>query len=176
MLVRHTLVALIAGVLLTGAPVLLAAPGNRDPGNVPGNGPAMHHPMQKEHQEMRDQFRDLLKSLNLTPDQRAKVRETLRTFHQSVVKYRQDNKDAIEQARAEIKAGREAKDRQKIKEGWTQLKAIWQKGPQREDLMNQIRALLTPEQQKQFDAGLKKMHQEMKADMAEHHHKHKADH
>ncbi|MEI8194892.1 MAG: Spy/CpxP family protein refolding chaperone [Phycisphaerae bacterium] len=110
--------------------------------------PAAHHegPMQR-----------LFAGLNLTADQKAKLKEIVQPFHEKLAAWRQQNKAQLEALRDQIKAAREAHDKDKLKAAFQQLKTLRESAPKFKDILPQIKAILTPDQVKILDERIEKL-------------------
>ncbi|MCX5658147.1 MAG: Spy/CpxP family protein refolding chaperone [Planctomycetota bacterium] len=104
---------------------------------------------------------DTLKDLNLTPDQETKVKAIFaeaKTKHEAWRTAHGAEADAL---KAQVKAAREAKDEAKLKELRPKVDALMADMPKPKDVVDKVRAVLTPEQQTKFDAKVAAERKEM---------------
>ncbi|MBI1335507.1 MAG: hypothetical protein GC164_00935 [Phycisphaera sp.] len=114
---------------------------------------------QRMHKDERGEaMHKLLESLNLSDDQKEQVRKIHADAVADRKAYTDQHKDEFESLRDELKKAIEAKDRDKVKEVRDKMKALWDAMPSKPmDVAAKIRAVLTPEQQAQFDAKLEEL-------------------
>lgn len=97
---------------------------------------------------------DLLKDLNLTPDQETKVKAITSEAKAQHEAWRTAHGAEADALKAQMAAAREAKDEAKLKELRPKVEALMATMPKPKDTFDKIRAVLTPEQQAKFDAKI----------------------
>ncbi len=115
----------------------------------PGNGP-----MAERRGEMMDGVRGALRDLNLTEDQKAQIKTIMDEARDSREKFMDEHKDEVRAIREKMKAAREAKDRDQMKQLGEELRGIMESGPKPQDTMEKIKGVLTPEQRDQLQGKL----------------------
>lgn len=93
-------------------------------------------------------------SLNPTEEQRAKIKgfaEDARKAHEA---WRSAHQTELESFKSEMEAVRSTKDKEKLRALHEKGKALWASAPKPNDLLDKVRGVLTPEQQKQWDAAV----------------------
>jgi len=100
-----------------------------------------------------------LKDLNLTDDQKAKVKTIMEDFRPKAEAYRAANKDKFEKAMADIKAARTSGDKTQMQAARAEMEALI-KGSPMAAAIEQIKAILTPDQQTKFQAALEELRKE----------------
>ena len=100
-------------------------------------------------------LRAALACLNLTADQKAKIKDIFSAAEQKVKDFRAANKDAFEKAEQDMKAAKQAGDPDKIAAARHQYETLMKDALNTKDLAGQINAVLTAEQQEKFQARLK---------------------
>lgn len=104
---------------------------------------------------------DALRDLNLSEEQKNKVREILSSHHEKVKAHREAHSEELAKLRQEFQAAREAKDHEKVKQLAEQRRKIMEGVPKPADLINEVKAVLTPDQAKTFDALLEDAREQM---------------
>ena len=99
----------------------------------------------------------ILAKLNLSDDQKAKVGDIMKAHKDAMDKYREEHKTEFEAVRAKMKEAREAKDQDKMKEAYAEMRKLMEAGPSLKDLADKIREVLTDEQKKTFDEAVAEM-------------------
>jgi Spy/CpxP family protein refolding chaperone len=105
-------------------------------------------------------FHQVLGKLNLTEEQKPKVKEILKAHHEEAEKFRQEHKEEFEALREKARQAREEGDREAMKKVHEDLKALMDKGPGGPlKALEKIKPVLTAEQNATLD--------KMMADMRE---------
>jgi len=102
----------------------------------------------------------LLEELGLTDAQKAQVKTILEDAKTKWETWRDAHKDAIEKLKEEIKAARQAKDRDKLPAILEQAKELLKDAPKGEALQA-IKDVLTPEQKEKLEAKLKELREKV---------------
>jgi Spy/CpxP family protein refolding chaperone len=103
----------------------------------------------------------LIEKLNLTEEQKPKVKAIMEEHRAAAEKYREEHKAEFEAARAKMKEARESKDEAKIKEAREAFRKLMEGGPSLKELGDKLRAVLTADQQKVLDEELAKIKERM---------------
>jgi len=129
--------ALIASSLcLTASNLRAAAP---TPATAPATAPATI----PAHEGL---FRKLIVDLKLTPEQKQELKAIIKPFHEKMTAWHDAHKDELKKIHAELKAARQAKDREKAQAAIKEFRTLWQSAPHVRDILPQIKKVLTPEQ------------------------------
>lgn len=90
---------------------------------------------------------ELFQGVNLTDEQKAKIKPLMESFREANKKWETDNADALKAARAKIQAAREAKDEAAMKAALEDLRKLNEtRKPLMEKLIADLKDILTPEQ------------------------------
>ncbi len=110
-------------------------------------------------------LRALMRGIDLTEAQQEQVRQVMREASQPMQQYMADNADALRDARSEMMEAREAQDREAMRSARDKLRAILDAGPRpdRDVMHQQVRDVLTPEQQAVFDENVADFRERMEA-------------
>ncbi|HEX8849665.1 MAG TPA: Spy/CpxP family protein refolding chaperone [Gemmatimonadaceae bacterium] len=100
----------------------------------------------------------LMRGVNLTDAQKAQVKAIHQKYQDQFKSIREANKPAMEEARAARQRGDTAAARAAFEKGRTQFESL------RQQELNEVRGVLTADQQKTFDANL----QQLKARQEQH--------
>ena len=106
--------------------------------------------------------RELLADLNLTEEQKAKIKPMAEEFRQKVESYKAAHKDELEKLRTEVEAAKTAGDKEKMKQLAQQRETLMADAPKPKELIAQIEAVLTPEQKATLDAKIEARKAEFK--------------
>jgi hypothetical protein len=101
-------------------------------------------------------------ALNPTDDQKTKIKGFAEDQRQAREKWMSDHAAEIKALKDEREAAQGAKDKTKLKDLRDKAQALWATGPKVSDLLDKIRGVLTPDQQKRFDAAIQAKKDEMK--------------
>ncbi len=99
-------------------------------------------------------LQQLLKGIELTAEQKTKIEAIRQSAMAEMKKFHEAHKAEIEKLRDETKAAMEAKDREKMQQLREQREKLFADAPRPLQAAQDIRAVLTEEQAKQFDANL----------------------
>jgi Spy/CpxP family protein refolding chaperone len=136
-------VAIVRAEAPAGKDDMLAGPDAKAPQDGKGNRERRGFDGQRQREG--GPLHGLLRDLKLTDEQKTQIREIAEDHRQEAEQYRKEHQDEIKKLQEEIKALHE------------KIKAIHEKGPKPQAVIDDVRAVLTPEQQKEFDARLEKM-------------------
>lgn len=106
--------------------------------------------------------RELLADLNLTEDQKAKIKPMAEAFREKVETYKATHKDELSKLRADFEAAKTAGDKEKLKQLAGQREALMADAPKPKELIAQIETVLTPEQKATLDAKIEARKAEFK--------------
>ena len=132
---------------------------------VPGAQPGAGEMGGKRHGPGVGEVRELLADLNLTDDQKAKIKSITEAFREKVEAYKTAHKDQIDKFRTDLEAAKTAGDKEKIRQLVQQREALMADAPRPKDLIAEIKTVLTPEQQTTLDAKV----EARKAEIADKH-------
>jgi Spy/CpxP family protein refolding chaperone len=104
---------------------------------------------------------DALRDLNLSEEQKTKVREIMAEFKQKVTAHREAHGEEINKLKQEAQAAREAGDKDKLRDLAQQRAKIMEGAPKPTELVTQIKGVLTPDQAKTFDAAVEDAREKM---------------
>lgn len=110
----------------------------------------------------------LFEGLNLTADQKAKIKDIVGPFHEKLSVWRTQNKTQLEALREQIKTARAAHDRAALKTAFQQLKQLRETAPKFKDILPEIKAVLTPEQVKILQERLEKVRDRLEEARTQH--------
>jgi len=154
----YIMAAAIAVLGLAGvAPLARAA--NTAPAGPAATAPDRDGPL-AERREILQDIREALASLNLTDDQKTKIKDVVEDFRKLREDYRADHKAELEPLLKDLKAAHEAKNEEQVKADLEKIRVIMEAGPKPRELLMKLAALLTPEQRKDFRAAMQKLRQE----------------
>lgn len=112
-----------------------------------------------------DAIQKLLVSLNLTEDQKAKVKDIMVEAHTARQEWQKANGEQLKAIQKEMTDAKEAKDKDKMKEAFGKMKDLRATMPKPMENIAKIRDVLTADQQATFDAKIKELkEQRMNAD------------
>ncbi len=168
---KTTLALAVAGLTFMGTSLTLAqstAPDTEKPAkkhplagpkaerSEKGERPGMmgEGPRAERRGEAMDQLRGALKDLNLSEDQKARIKTIMDEARDSREKFMEEHKDEVQAIREKMKAAREAKDSEQMKQLGEELRSIMESGPKPTDTMDKIKGVLTPEQREQLQGKL----------------------
>lgn len=159
--------AVLAGVVLWGT-LAWAEGGQNGPSNKPHDGskrmaPTTQpdgRPFGERAERMREMWQDLLKEINLTDDQKAKIHAIRDEARQQFQDWRTKHEDQIKELTAQMKSAHEAKDREKVQQLREKAQELWSTAPKIKDAIDKVRAVLTDEQRKIFNAKLEEKKKE----------------
>jgi ribonuclease E len=100
-----------------------------------------------------DNMRRLLEGLELTEEQREKVRGIVQEGGEKARAFMEENREKFESLRNEMRTAREAGDREKMRELAQKMRELTESGP-RGQTIEEIKKVLTPEQLKKFEENL----------------------
>lgn len=149
MQVTRYLAMAAAAVLLAGAGVSTRVLAEAATAPAPEHRPP-HHPLLHRLER-------LLGTLNLTDQQKAQIKEILAAFKKDVDAWRAQHQDELQKIHAEIRAAREAKDKEKVQAAMKKLHTLLETAPKPREMLEKIKAVLTPEQKQKFEAELKEI-------------------
>lgn len=104
-----------------------------------------------------DALHKLLSELNLTSEQKEKVKDIMVEARTARAEWYKTNGEKMKELQKEMQAAREAKDQEKGKAVGEQVKALRESMPKPQENMAKVREVLTPEQQTVFDAKIQEM-------------------
>lgn len=122
----------------------------RGPGQGQGQG-------EGRGQGMGGPLRGIIEALNLTEDQKPKVQEVLKKHQEQMEAFREKHGDEMEQFRKDLREAMENKDYAKMHTLVDQFKAIDQDRPTLKALADDLRSILTAEQQATLDKKIEEM-------------------
>lgn len=102
----------------------------------------------------------LMEGVNPTPEQRQQIRAILEETAGKSRAFREQHRAELEKLRADMRAAREARDQQKIKQLAEQWRELMKDSP-REEAVEKIKAVLTPEQVKVFEENQARLRERM---------------
>jgi len=105
-------------------------------------------------QQQFDVAESILLGLNLTADQKTKIKAIFDTAKEKSQAFRQAHQEALSQLQQEMKAARESKDEDKIKAVKEKYLELMKDAPSRKEVLAQLKEVLTPEQEQQFRAAM----------------------
>lgn len=100
----------------------------------------------------RGPFNEVIEQLNLTDAQKEQVKQIMTKHHEQVEAFREKNGEQFQELRGQMRDAMEEKDYDKLHSLIDQLKAVEKDRPTIKQLASEIRAVLTEEQQKIWDA------------------------
>ncbi|WP_432800280.1 Spy/CpxP family protein refolding chaperone [Poriferisphaera sp. WC338] len=107
-------------------------------------------------ERMRDRgHKALFKDIELSQDQRESIHEIFEQGRKEKEEWRESNSEALKAARAEMIEARKSKDKEAMDAAREKMRTLLQSAPKMESVFEDIKAELTPEQQKQFEANQK---------------------
>lgn len=142
------------GKPLEGPKVKQGQDGERRGPKAGGEGDALR-------ERRRDGIHRLMEGVNPTDEQKEQIRTILQESEETVRAYREEHKAEFEQIRTDMKAAREAGDREKMKALGEQLRKLMEASP-RQDIVEKIKAVLTPEQVKILEENIAKAKEQMR--------------
>ena len=107
--------------------------------------------------QLADRMHRLMEGVNLTEDQKAQVRPIMEEAAEKWRAFHEEHKEELDKLREEMKAAREAKDKDKAKEVGQKVRAIMEQADFRGDAIEKIKKVLTPEQLATFEKNLEEM-------------------
>ncbi len=150
------LVALAMLGLGWASPVVLRADG-------PATAPAAQQNRPRQGPGVQREFvmlQTALDGLNLTDDQKSKVHTIIDAARDKATAWRDANKDTLEQLRKDMKAAQESGDQTKIDAVKAKLQALYKDASHGKETLEQIKAVLTPEQQEKLQAKFQEYRKE----------------
>lgn len=115
----------------------------------------------KQHRNI---MQESLDSVNLADDQKDQVKTIVVDSRTARKAWQKDHAEELKSIREEVKSARVAKDKEKLTEANTKLKALRADAPKPKDAFDKIRGVLTPDQLTAFDAKIKELRDQAKAD------------
>lgn len=105
--------------------------------------------------------RDTLDSLNLSDDQKAKVRTILEDTRKSHEEFRSKNEATLKSLHEEAKAAREAGDREKARAAMEKAEKLMENAPRPGAAIDKIKGVLTADQSKKLDEAIEAKKKEL---------------
>jgi len=99
--------------------------------------------------------------LDLTEEQKTQIRDIMKQFGEERRAWHEAHKEDFEALREKMRAARESDDPEAVKAVHEEIKALMESAPKPDATHDQIRALLTEEQQVKFDERVAKMRERM---------------
>ncbi|GAB4187668.1 MAG: hypothetical protein Kow00105_02360 [Phycisphaeraceae bacterium] len=99
--------------------------------------------------------------LDLTEEQKTQIRDIMKQFGEERRAWHEAHKEDFEALRDKMRAARESDDPEAVKAVHEEIKALMESAPKPDATHDQIRALLTEEQQAKFDERVAKMRERM---------------
>lgn len=148
-------IALLAGVLAIPM-VSVAAPADapQPPAREGRERPGPRGELMERMQERIEALRKAVSELDLTDAQKGQIKEAVEAFRKKVADFRESHKDELEAIRKELQAAREAKDPEKAKAAMEKLRTLMEDAPKPHELMEAVKGILTPEQNKALQEKL----------------------
>lgn len=116
-------------------------------------------------------IRDTLEKLNLTDDQKAKIRTILDDTRKAHEEFRSKNEETLKTLHEEAKAAHESGDREKARAAMEKLEKLRENAPKPGAALDKIKGVLNADQVKQLDQAIeakkKEMHEQMEKRRAE---------
>jgi Spy/CpxP family protein refolding chaperone len=125
---------------------------NRGPGQGQGQGKG-----EGRGQGMRGPFSEVIEALNLTDDQKAKVKEVLTKHHDQMEAFREKHGDQMQQFREDLRKAMESKDYDAMHKLVDTFKSIDQDRPTLKSLADDLRGILNADQQAIFDKKIEEI-------------------
>lgn len=116
--------------------------------------------------ERLEKLRQIMADLNLTDDQKGKIKEIVAPYRKELEAWRDAHQTEIDKAKADMQSAREAKDRTKIQAAVAEIRALFESAPKPKGLLEQIEAILTPDQLEKFKGQIA----DLRAERGEHRH------
>ena len=102
-------------------------------------------------------FRTILKELNLTEDQRAQIKEVVQNHREQFATFREENGDAIKEWHMNMRQAMKNKDYPAMHNLIDQLEVLEKNRPTFQSLRDDIRSILTSDQQVIFDKKVEEL-------------------
>ena len=167
---------ILASVLALTGGVAMAERGGQGPGD--GDGPGhrqgdregkRHHGERgdRAHRGERGQrgpeamHKRLFADMELTEEQNAQIRETMKAFGAERKAWHEVNKEAFGSLREKMRDARQSKDKDAAEAVREEIKALMESAPKPDAAHDEVRALLNEEQQATFDERITKIRERM---------------
>ena len=105
-------------------------------------------------------------SLTPTAEQKATVKTFTEESHAARTKWRADHDGELKRLADEFESAQRSKDKEKLRVVKDKSNTLWATAPKFTELLARIRTILTPDQQKAFDAAIQAKRDELKEDAA----------
>lgn len=94
-----------------------------------------------------DHLQRVFGQLDLTDAQKEKIHAIMQSHHEKMAEFRKANEEKLKTIHEQMRQARKDRDREKMKQLMEQMRQLREGGPERGAVMEEIMAVLTPEQQ-----------------------------
>lgn len=131
----------------------------------PGRGPGGPGGPGRPGPEIGEFIHDTLAKLNLTEDQKTKVKTILDDARKSREEFHSKNEETLKKLHEEAKTARESGDREKGRAAMEKIGKLMENAPKPQDTIDKIKGVLTADQSKQFEEAIEAKKKEMREQM-----------